>query len=224
MTDTAHPNTAKKKLRIQIFADFFKSYMSVSSVVAASVPIPVASFNLLPIYAEQKSFLTVYSSMLCFLILAFIFSIRHRLSRWMFTRCAFTPYLAALPLIFILLAIACILAYHACLQRSFESLHERGVLASARTLLNKTDFSEIPDSLPLAASYLGIFIFAEIAFVLMAVREYLEDVLGLDEIRLLHGEAGFADPTGRQPPTGPIRTIPSSAIEHSSNKPQHGSA
>jgi len=182
-----------KGLRIRAFANFFKSYMSVSTVVAAAIPIPIASWKLIPIYAQQKTFLTVYASLFCFLLLAFVFSIRHSLSRHFFTRTRWSWVIGALPVLFILLTLGSILAYHETLLASFEPMRDRGVMAPTSVLLEGTDFSEIPYAWTLAATYLGIFIFAEAAFVLMAIREYLQDVLHLDEIRLLHGQSGFPE-------------------------------
>jgi hypothetical protein len=183
-----------KGLRIRAFANFFKSYMSVSTVVAAAIPIPIASWKLIPIYAQQKTFLTVYASLFCFLLLAFVFSIRHWLCPHLFGRTPWSAVIGALPVLFIALTVGCILAYHATLLASFEPWRERGVNAKASALLETTDFSEISYALTLAATYLGIFVFAEAAFVLMAIREYLQDVLHLDEVKLLRGQAGFSEP------------------------------
>jgi hypothetical protein len=182
-----------KSLRIRAFANFFKSYMSVSTVVAAAIPIPIASWKLIPIYAQQKTFLTVYASLFCFLLLAFVFSIRHWLCPHMFGRTRWSVVIGTLPVLFIALTLGCILAYHATLLASFELWRDRGVNAPANKLLEISDFKEIPYALILAATYLGIFIFAEAAFVLMAIREYLQDVLHLDEIKLLRGQAGFSE-------------------------------
>jgi hypothetical protein len=67
--------------------------------------------------------------------------------------------------------------------------------------LDKVDATEIPYAVPLAACYLGIFIFAESAFVLMAIREYLQDLLQLDEIALLHGNADISQPRTKPQPS-----------------------
>src|SRR4051812_14272722 len=66
--------------RLALFANFFKGYMSVATIVAAAIPIPITSWKLIPIYSQQRGFLTVYSSMFCFLLLSFVFSIRHLLA------------------------------------------------------------------------------------------------------------------------------------------------
>lgn len=179
--------------RIKVFAMFFKSYMSVSTIVAAAIPIPVATWKLIPIYSQQKGFLTVYASLFCFLLLAFIFSIRHRLAPLMFSDGMTGSFIAALPFVFMISTLACILTYHAVLQESVQQLRSLGLMATTNDLLNKMDSTEIPYGLELAACYLGIFLFAEAAFVLMAIREYLQDVLHLDERELLHGAHGIPD-------------------------------
>lgn len=175
--------------------------MSVSAIIAAAVPIPVAALKLIPTYAQQRGFLSVYASLFCFLLVAFVFSIRHALATRLFAGGARAALLTALPGLFILLTLGCIFGYHATLNRSLQSWHELGVVAPSSELLDKADYLEIPDSLTLAAYYLGIFLFAELAFVLMAMREYLQDSLNLDEDALLHGHAHR-----RKHPTPPALT------------------
>jgi hypothetical protein len=190
-----------KSMRIAVFANFFKGYMSVSTIVAASIPIPIATWKLIPIYSQQRGFLTVYASLFCFLLLAFVFSIRHRLAVPMFSKGKMGSFIAALPFLFIVLTLACIMSYHAVLQQSIEQLRGLGLRFTTADLLDKVDASEIPHAVPLAACYLGIFIFAESAFVLMAIREYLQDLLQLDEIALLHGTADISQPRTKPQPS-----------------------
>ena len=190
-----------KTMRIAVFANFFKGYMSVSTIVAASIPIPIATWKLIPIYSQQRGFLTVYASLFCFLLLAFVFSIRHRLAVPMFSKGKMSSFIAALPFLFIVLTLACIMTYHAVLQQSIEQLRGLGLRFTTADLLDKVDATEIPYAVPLAACYLGIFIFAESAFVLMAIREYLQDLLQLDEIALLHGTADISQPRTKPQPS-----------------------
>ena|SRR5258708_29098104 len=70
--------------RVKTFAAFFKSYMSVWTIVVAALPIPVAAFKLIPTFEAQRSYLSVYTSLFCFLALGFIFFQRHRLGYYMF--------------------------------------------------------------------------------------------------------------------------------------------
>lgn len=190
-----------KTMRIAVFANFFKGYMSVSTIVAASIPIPIATWKLIPIYSQQRGYLTVYASLFCFLLLAFVFSIRHRLAVPMFSKGKMSSFIAALPFVFIVLTLACIMTYHAVLQQSIEQLRGLGLRFTTADLLDKVDATEIPYAVPLAACYLGIFIFAESAFVLMAIREYLQDLLQLDEIALLHGTADISQPRTKPQPS-----------------------
>jgi hypothetical protein len=65
----------------------------------------------------------------------------------------------------------------------------RGVaIGSTEAVLKQTDYMDIPYSIGLVVSYLGIFLSAEAAFVLMAIKEYLQDLLGLTETQLIAGE------------------------------------
>ena len=190
MPDEGNQNAQPARTRLAVFANFFKGYMSVSTVVAAAIPIPVASWKLIPIYAQQRGFLTVYASLFCFLLLAFVFSIRHRLARPMFFRGRMGGVVAALPAACIGLTLACIVTYHALIQQSIAELRGLGFsTVGMQQLLDQIDATQIPYAVELAACYLGIFIFAELAFVLMALREYLQDLLHLDEVALLHGKA-----------------------------------
>ncbi len=193
MPEHSHP-APPRPTRLAGFANFFKGYMSVSTVAAAAIPIPVASWKLIPMYAQQRGFLTVYASLFCFLLLAFVFSIRHRLARPMFFRGRMGAVVSALPAVFIVLTLACIVAYHALLQQSIGELRELGFsTVPMKPLLDQTDGTQIPYAVELAACYLGIFIFAELAFVLMAMREYLQDLLHLDEVGLLRDKAQVTD-------------------------------
>jgi hypothetical protein len=71
-------------VRIRTFATFFRNYMSISTIVVAALPIPVTYFRALPIYPDLSQILTVITPLFCFLILAFVFFIRHGLARLMF--------------------------------------------------------------------------------------------------------------------------------------------
>jgi hypothetical protein len=76
---------------------------------------------------------------------------------------------------------------HATLQGSLQVLREIGTQGSTTDLLQGIDESQIPKSVELSLFYLGIFVFSEFAFTLLALREYLQDVMGLDELALMKG-------------------------------------
>jgi hypothetical protein len=127
----------------------------------------------------------VYSSLFCYLLLAFVFSIRHWLARRMVGRGFGQIVVAVLPLALILGSLGCICEYHNLLQQSTELVRSLGVDATTSELLEKMDATEIPLGLPLAACYMGFFLCAEPAFVVMAIREYLQDLLHLDDRELV---------------------------------------
>ena len=62
-----------------------------------------------------------------------------------------------------------------------------GGIYSSKDVLNlaEADMLGPYDTLYMILSYLGIFLFAEASFILMAVKEYLQEVLGLEEKTLI---------------------------------------
>ena len=122
----AHSPTAPTEAkRVKGFASFFKSYMSIWTVVVAALPIPVAAFKLIPTFEVQRSYLSVYTSLFCFLSLGFIFFMRHIIAPYFFrsptkgdlnlaefcARLLSTTAVGALPLGFILLSIFSVFRY-----------------------------------------------------------------------------------------------------------------
>ena len=85
--------------RIQAFARFFKNYMSVSSFVVAALPIPITSLGLIPTFADHRTLLATYTSLFCFLLLGFVFYVRHTLARWMFPEACVPEKLQRLTLV-----------------------------------------------------------------------------------------------------------------------------
>jgi hypothetical protein len=194
-------------VHIEAFAKFFKRYMSVSSVVTASLPIPLSAMQLIPSYSQQTKFLATYTSLFCFLLLAFIFHLRHPLARGMFGDLAArgarsSTVITAAPLALIIASLALVFAYHAMLEHSVREAQElmlqRGVpIHSMQEILSNTDALDIPKATRLIGLYLGMFMTAEAAFTLMALREYLQDLLGIRE-ELLIGREQSAVPHTRE--------------------------
>lgn len=190
-------NAAQQEpLRIEGFAQFFKRYISVSSVVTASLPIPIAAAKLIPVYDVQQKFLGTYASLFCFLLLAFVFYIRHNIARWMFGRqlnaasSRIGGFVSVLPLILIIGSVCLAFEYHSQLEASIVEVQSsallRGVTSySATKILAETDMLDVARSTTLAALYIGMFLTAELAFILMALREYLQDLLHLTEESLI---------------------------------------
>ena len=97
----------------------------------------------------------------------------------------FVPCWRGFPLLLILSSLGLVVLYHHYLEQSFQFFDQVGVINRNADLLKTVDAREIPDSVQLTACYLGMFLTAEAAFILMALREYLQDVLKLQDASLI---------------------------------------
>lgn len=250
----SHNSTAPTEAkRVKSFAVFFKNYMSVSSLVTASLPIPITAAGLIPAFKAHKWVLSTYTPLFCFLILGFIFFSRHTLARLMFPQyfaekaggpgaarlaSLLSPrrVVAVLPLALICCSAACVFRYHSLLNANLTKILEAApdairqpfavnsglagqtnistgiyyLVDMAQTTATNTDGSvipvgarmrlgdttfvlehtpsiAIPDSAMLMIYYIGIFLAAEAAFILMAIKEYLQDLLGFEDAELIRG-------------------------------------
>jgi len=190
VTSAASQPEPQQPVRLAAFAKFFKAYMGTASVVTASLPIPVAALHLIPTYAAQEKFLSTYTSLFCFLMLAYLFYVRHWLGRLIFTEhrdghVVLRSFVAFVPLVLIVSSLGLVALYHYYLTQSLQVFTSQGVMNSTTDILKSVDYREIPYSLQLTACYLGMFLTAESAFILMALREYLQDVLKIVDASLL---------------------------------------
>jgi len=187
-----------------VFAIFFKRYMSVSTLVVASLPIPVTAFQLVPTFKAQTRLLSVYTPLFCFLVLGFIFYSRHQLARLMFPgfvsrdpvfdsmgNMSFSLFkrisrsmISLLPLVFIVASVVLVFEYQFWLNDSVAFI---GSGSDFEEVLERTGLHQIPHGAILMVLYIGIFLTAEAAFVMMAIKEYLQDLVGLTEIDLIKG-------------------------------------
>lgn len=233
--------------RVRRFATYFKNYMGISTIVTAALPIPVTAMNLIPMFDSQRRLFSVYTSLFCFLTLAYVFYIRHLLAKVMFRgRFAYSIF----PLLPIVVALSCLWLYHNGLQAAIADAKLPDYLRTSRTtggyafpttatmattglvvtpytatttgigpvpsavtsttstamlrspitsttgsvarstrehtrttaeVLSQVELDEIKNGTSLMFWYLGIFAGAELAFVLMATREYMQDILRLDD-------------------------------------------
>ena len=183
--------------RVRNFATFFKNYMSLSSVVVAALPIPITSFGVIPVFQVDKALLSALTTMFCFLELGFVFYVRHVLARLMFpgvyrrsnpkaSRYSLaqeirTSIVAALPFLLIAMSFALFVTYV-----ETHSL-SASVLADI-SLAQEPESWEIQNHGRLIVLYIGAFCAAEGAFILMAVKEYLQDLLTRRPLRRVLGD------------------------------------
>jgi hypothetical protein len=242
------PTEPTNPKRVRSFAIFFKNYMSISTLVVAALPVPVTSLGFIPTFAAQKNLLSVYTSLFCFLLLGFVFYLRHSLARTMFPDFFFRwrevttilPWWSlsaswrrvqillvnALPLLFIASSLVLVFQYNDVLNSQVnrvrscnQQLRWHGPDRVVRNLsegtcspvesnqasetqrapafsedqypltfkgiLANTDLNEIPYGSRLMILYVGIFLTAETAFILMAIKEYLQDLVGLTDVDLI---------------------------------------
>jgi hypothetical protein len=219
-TSRLSPNEIKPT-RVQNFANFFKGYMGLWSVVTAALPIPVTAFKLIPTYKAYTPILSTYTSLFCFLLLGYVFYSRHRLA-WLYfgEGPSFAPKraMALLPALLIILCLVFVFFYHVELKNSLLTLKQQLSISgpgdfSTDRILSSTDYRDIPDALELMVFYLGIFLSAELAFIFMATREYLQDAIGIPETELFGGVG--TRPAPESPPCIVFFTSePSGAIVH----------
>jgi hypothetical protein len=242
--------------RVASFASFFKSYMSVSAVVVASLPIPLTTLGAIPTFTSQSAYLATYTSLFCFLLLGFTFYSRKFLAVVFFgpskalnggspfgevVRVLASTFLQILPLLLIVGAALAAFRYHIILndalviaraesnlvvlvhkpgmspQMAGEFARElkqiraaqyspslfsvpadaarqaREILSSPEMpqdmpvgdLLKNVPLDRVPSAHSLMASHMAIFLLAEAAFILMAIREYLQDLLALPDRKVI---------------------------------------
>ena len=71
--------------------------------------------------------------------------------------------------------------------KHLESMANFEELMSMEKILKRNRLQDVPYSLTLIGLYLGFFLATEAAFVLMALREYLQDLLGISDEALIKG-------------------------------------
>jgi hypothetical protein len=195
--------------RITAFAKSFKNYMGAAAIVTAALPIPVTHWKLIPVFDAQSGILKVYTPLLCILIFTFVFYSRHWLGRLIFgsrlRRDAGRKdpgtgraIVAFLPLFLIFGTVLSIIGYHKALNDSVGILLQQAKqVATEKVVLATTERYSIPNGSQLTILYILIFVFSELAFVLMALKEHLQDVMKFTEEQLLRGVQ--SPPSQRKP-------------------------
>jgi hypothetical protein len=158
----------------------------------AALPVIATEFGVIPMYDSQRRLLPACASFFCFLGFACIFSLRHVLARAMFGSPLLTtadstharPRISInyLPTCLILASLGAAATY----LWAFES--GRGLPTFPASPRSSAD------AVVLALSFVAMFLFAETAFTVMAVREYLQDMLGLSDAAIITGVSSRAEP------------------------------
>jgi hypothetical protein len=206
-------DTTAQDNRLRKFAGFFKSYMGVMPLVTAAVAPLLTLLKAIPVFETDRTTLATFSGLLGFLMVAWIFYARSMFVPTM------VPVLAApvskghdaetyaalrrralakragianlLPLFLIALSVASYVSYLGLLDHIINSRIISGPnpISVKDVLQREGTYYAIPYHGYLQVFYLGIFLFSEAAFVVMALREYAYGVLQISEASVL-GEIG----------------------------------
>jgi hypothetical protein len=188
--------------RVKSFVKYFNNY--VAAITIAVIPIPIANWNWLPIFQAQRHLLSIVTPIFCFLTIALLFFHRQFLARMMFRgyleggrKAAesvpnLNDTLRELSKGFGLLALS--MAPLLLTVGALWSASEYYSTFVAATVGGASPAPIDPEKLPLAAVPHGghmilffvlAFVFAEAAFVWMALKEYLQDVLKITDEDLI---------------------------------------
>jgi len=186
--------------RLRKFANFFKGYMGVMPIVTAAVAPLLTMMKAIPVFESQKTTLATYSGLLGFLLLAWVFFVRGAFVKVMIPRSGkangigpgpFGIMANFLPLLLIAGSVLFYIKYSWLLDEAIGkalAFHGYSDIVSRHDVLEKWGQRQpIFQSSLLQGWYLGIFLFAEMAFVVMALREYAYGVLKVPEAEILRG-------------------------------------
>jgi hypothetical protein len=211
MDSTAEDNRLRK------FAGFFKSYMGVMPLITAAVAPLLTLLRAIPVFETDRTTLATYSGLLGFLMVAWVFYARSMFVPTMVplkaaqvregpdaeAYAAYERRILArrsgfanlLPLFLIALSVASYICYLRLLDYIIDSRITETTLAYRNVydvLRNEGISYTIPYHGYLQVLYLGIFLFSEAAFVVMALREYAYGVLQISEASVL-GDKGRSE-------------------------------
>jgi hypothetical protein len=172
--------------RLLAFANVFKGYMCVMPLVTAALAPVLTAMNVIPTHESQRKPLAM-AGILGFLLLAWLFYVRRTIALGSITR-GFRVLFNLCPLALVLASIACYVGYANTLDASLaEVSRAHPDLTRLQALDSWTQGAAVPASVQLQLLYLGMFLFAEAAFVMMALREYANDVRRISEYDWMFG-------------------------------------
>src|SRR5262245_44612243 len=160
------------------------SFLVAWCIVVATLPIIAAQFALVPLYDSQRLMLPAYGAFFCLLGFAYVFSLRHGLGRAMFvTSTVSTNTVARRRRISINVLLACLILASIGAAAIYLWAFESGRTSPTFPKLPRSSAGAVM----LALSSVTMFVLAEGALAIMAVREYLQDVMGLTDADAVAG-------------------------------------
>jgi hypothetical protein len=190
--------------RLQVFANVFKGYMGVMPIATAALAPLLTAMNVLPVYDSQRKPLATMAGVLGFLLLAWLFYVRRTVALGGISK-KFRQFFNLCPLLLVLGSIACYVSYTEALDASVGKVlaDNQAAKLNRTTVLGQWSLeNSAPISTALQLYYLGMFLSAEAAFILMALREYANDVRQISEYEWMFGlQAGTG---GIKPEVAPV--------------------
>lgn len=173
--------------RLLTFANVFKGYMGVMPIVTAALAPVLTALNVIPVYESQRKPLAAMAGILGFLLLAWVFYVRRTIALGSI-KPGYRTFFNLCPLILVLASVFCYVSYTNTLDTSLSQISQANSGVTRVIALGTwSESNGVPASLRLQLLYLGMFLFAEAAFVLMALREYSIDVLHISEYDWMFG-------------------------------------
>lgn len=186
--------------RLQLFANVFKGYMGVMPIVTAALAPLLTAMNVIPTFDPQRKPLATMAGILGFLLLAWLFYMRRTFALGSITH-GYRWFFNLVPLALIATSVICYVFYASTLEHSLADIVKGNPgIGRAQALGNWTVDHPAPDSVVLQLLYLGMFLSAEAAFVMMAMREYANDVRRVSEYEWMFGPQDGSDPKAVKPP------------------------
>lgn len=162
-------------------------------VTAALAPL-LTAMNVLPMYEPQRKPLATIAGVLGFLLLAWLFYVRRTIALGSIRK-YYRTFFNMTPLLLIGLSIASYVGYTRVLNSSVSSvMRDHRDLQRSVVLKTWTEENDAPGMVELQMLYLGMFLAAEAAFVMMAMREYANDVRGITERQWMFDPQDGSDP------------------------------
>jgi hypothetical protein len=186
--------------RLSVFASAFKSYMGVMPLVTAALAPLLTFLRAIPTFESQRTTLATLSGVLGFLMLAWLFYVRRTIALGSLVR-GFRFLINITPLLLIVCTLASFIGYFQILGKSTDAAlklvqenpgkyveQDKSLqFKTGNDVLKHWDDRPIPDSTSLQLLYLAIFLSAECAFVMMALREYIIDTRRVSELEWMFG-------------------------------------
>jgi hypothetical protein len=175
--------------RLLAFANVFKSYMGVMPIVTAALAPILTAINVIPTYESLRKPLATMAAFLGFLLLSWLFYVRRTLALGSVTK-GYRVFMNLCPLVLVMGSILCYVSYTNTIDSSVTEVRKANPQLTKRAMVlgEWSEDNTVPHSVSLQFLYLGMFLLAEAAFVMMAVREYAIDVLQVSEQQWMFGE------------------------------------